>query len=132
MTPTLSKSVNRRMTLQKAPVKKNTFSLGDYVTFKKGKKVILGVVISTAVERIWFDKDEYLISTLDEDGDTRNYTQRARTLTKVKAPQYVVAWSDKYSDPVCQFTNLKDAQAFLTKKKRDGDVVETRLYKLVS
>lgn len=116
--------------------KVKTFKLGDYVKADLGrKKFLIGVVIEIGSDTSGYSwnlsKGQYRVGYIDADGDAADDKFKAEKLTKTKAPQYVVAWSNEDHDPFMPFLTLKEAMKFKELKLKQG-AIETRLYKLVS
>lgn len=98
--------------------------VGNYV---RVNKTTIGVVVG----RSPFEEDVVYVASVDRDGDTNHNTYVTRRLTKIAAPQYVVVWSDEYSDPFCQFETKAEADKFAAGlRKKTRSIVEVRVYKL--
>ena len=117
--------------------KVKTFKLGDYVKADLGrKKFLIGVVIEVGENDEGYSwnlsRGQYRVGYIDDyDGSPCDQRFKAEKLTKTKAPQYVVAWSDEDHDPFMPFLTLKEAMKFKEARVK-AKAVETRLYKLVS
>lgn len=110
---------------------------GDYVRVnKKTIGVVVGIDDSHYdSEGNWNDEriatGQVYVASVDQYGDANNADlYKATKLTKIKAPEYVVVWSNEDTDPFCQFETRAEANIFATKLRKDKQVVEVRMYKL--
>lgn len=133
-----------------ATKKKVTLKVGDWVEFKKkdgrfgpakGQLAIVNAIEKGEVYDSYINDgdggyvlcQEYQLAWMNENGDADNSSLNEEELsivTKIPAPQYVVAWSDEYTDPFRYFKTAADAKKLAGKKTIGGrKVVEIRVFK---
>lgn len=121
--------------VKKVPVKWNK---GEYVRYNKMPAVITSIEMEDEFDddkQKWLETDKVnsiLIEFINEYGDSDSLTVfETKKLTKIPAPGFVVVWTDENSDPFTQFETKAAADKFVAKKRKDSDVVEVRMYKLI-
>jgi exosome complex RNA-binding protein Csl4 len=113
------------------------FELGDTVRLSKSE---VGVISNIGLEEEYNESTGTFESTgkvnamyvqvVDQSGESdERYVYPITRVKKVKI-EYVVVWTDGYSDPFTQFETRAEADKFAAKKRKQSDVVDVRVYKL--
>lgn len=110
--------------------KKRELKVGDWVKVRGTVGVVTG---HEETEDSSFDMvptGNVYVEWMDKEGESNNSTFKSGRLVRASAPEYVVVWTDEYSDPFTAFSNRPEADKFAARKRKTSGVCDVRIYKL--